>query len=431
MLKPPAHTISLGCRLNAYESERMAPLAANASDGAAVVINTCAVTNEAVRQSRQAIRRAHKDHPNAHIIATGCAVQLDPKGFSAMPEVDRVIGNAEKLDPAAWSPAAQPIDQPVGDVFAATTLNQAPAPRPGGPVRAHLEVQNGCDHRCTFCIIPFGRGGARSKRPGAVLAEAKNVVAAGAKEIVLTGVDLTSYGPDLGPGVTLSDAIEALLVGLPTDITLRLSSIDGAEVDDRLFALVTQEDRIAPHVHLSLQAGDDMILKRMKRRHSRAEAVDLCTRLKTARGHIALGADLIAGFPTETDAMFAHTQALVADCQLAYAHIFPFSPRQGTPAARMPQLDRATIKARAAQLRAAADAAKACHLQAKVGTQDRVLIEQHKDGQAWGKTPDFTDVAVDTMSPIGASIAVRFHTHTPHHLLGSPAAPSGKDHHHG
>ncbi|MBB4658085.1 threonylcarbamoyladenosine tRNA methylthiotransferase MtaB [Parvularcula dongshanensis] len=390
-------TISLGCRLNAYEAERMAKLAADAGERDAVIVNTCAVTNEAVRQSRQAIRKAARG--GRRVIATGCAVQTDPDGFAAMPEVARTLGNAEKLDPSSWARPHAPED-----VFARTALPRAPSPA-AVAIRAHLEVQNGCDHRCTFCIIPYGRGQARSKRIEEVVAEARDLAALGAKEVVLTGVDLTSWGPDLGEE-RLGHLVEALLAALPGDVAIRLSSIDGAEVDDRLFALLTQEERVAPYAHLSLQSGADMILKRMKRRHSRADAVRLSERLRAARPNIALGADLIAGFPTETEEMAAETRALVRDCGLSYVHVFPFSPRTGTPAARMPQVARAVVKARAAALRAAAEAALQAHLDAKLNRPQTLLVEQTAAGRATGKTPDFTDIVCEGAAAPGTRLSV-------------------------
>ncbi len=433
MTRTKPHMVTLGCRLNGYESERMATLAAGKDAPPTVVVNTCAVTGEAVRQSRQAIRRARKDHPGARLVATGCAVQLEPEAFAKMPEVDRVLGNGEKLDPNAWHPTAWQAtdDAPaVANVFDDSHLSTArPLPPKTVPVRAHLEVQNGCDHRCTFCIIPYGRGNARSKPPALIAEEALAMVERGAKEIVLTGVDLTSYGPDLGAGVTLSDGIEALLTALPSSVTLRLSSIDGAEVDERLFALVTQEERIAPYLHLSLQAGDNMILKRMKRRHTREEAVDLCNRLKQARPSMSFGADLIAGFPTETEEMAANTLTLVDDCGLSFVHVFPFSPREGTPAARMPQLSRDIIKTRAARLRGAADTALSRHLDRKIGRTEIVLVEQIRDGKAVGKLADFTDVSINDEVAIGDRVAARIIGHENRALLAEKGSPM--DHHNG
>ena len=376
----PARTVSLGCRLNAYEAERMAVLAARHGEGGSVIVNTCAVTAEAARQSRQAIRRAARG--GARVVATGCAVQTDPDAFAAMPEVARVIGNGVKLDADAWAAPG-----PLPDVFAAASLPRAPAPAEV-QARAHLAVQDGCDHRCTFCVIPYGRGASRAKAPGDVCAEALAVVALGAREVVLTGVDLTSYDYQ---GQRLGAVVEALLGALPADVHVRLSSIDGAEVDDRLFGLLTTEPRVAPHAHLSLQAGDDMILKRMKRRHTRADAVALCEALRAARPAIALGADLIAGFPTETDAMADRTLALIDDCGLTHTHVFPYSPRPGTPAARMPQVAREAVKARAARLRRAASAALTARLDAMVGTPITALVESVSDGAALARTPCFAE----------------------------------------
>ena len=386
MTTTPARTVSLGCRLNAYEAERMGVLAAEAGMADAVIVNTCAVTNEAVRQSRQAVRRAARE--GARVVVSGCAAQIDPDAFAGLPGVAGLLGNAEKTDTGAWGR----LGAALRNVAEATVLPRAPAPV-SVPVRAPLEVQNGCDHACTFCIIPQGRGRARSKTPEDALAEAEALVALGARELVLTGVDLTSWGPDLGEA-RLGMLVRRLLNGLPSHVTLRLSSIDGAEMDDELFALVTQEPRVAPYAHLSLQAGDDMILKRMKRRHGRADAVALCERLHAARPEIALGADLIAGFPTETVEMAARTRALVEDCALAFVHVFPFSARAGTPAARMPQVPRETVKARAAALREAAGAALDRHLDGLAGQVRDVLIEEVRESEARGKTACFADVAL-------------------------------------
>ena len=380
----PRAPVSLGCRLNAYEAERMDALA-RARGLDAQVVNTCAVTAEAVRQSRQAVRRAARGGP---VLVSGCASQIEPDAFAAIEGVAGVIGNGEKTDPAAFAR----LGAVPRDVASATALPRAPAPS-AVPVRAPLEVQNGCDHACTFCIIPTGRGRARSKRTEDCAAEAAELARRGARELVLTGVDLTSWGPDLGEA-RLGHVVEAILAATPSDVHVRLSSIDGAEIDDHLFALLTTERRVAPYAHLSLQAGDDMILKRMKRRHGRADALELCDRLRTARPDIALGADLIAGFPTETDAMFANTLNLIGEAGLAYVHVFPFSPRKGTPAARMPQVDRPVVKARAAALRAAASAALARRLDALIGRTMSVLIEQVQDSAPVGKTGCFADISL-------------------------------------
>jgi threonylcarbamoyladenosine tRNA methylthiotransferase MtaB len=337
------------------------------------VVNSCAVTNEAVKATRKAIRAARRDRPEAQLVVTGCAAQIDPDGFAAMPEVDRVIGNAEKLTYSAWKAAAPVLVQ---DIMQVRETAPHLASSFSTHARAFIEVQNGCDHRCTFCAIPFGRGNSRSVPAGAVI-DRIAMLAESHAEVVLTGVDLTSYdAPNLGR------LVERILHHVPKLRRLRLSSLDGIEIDDRLFALLTQEPRVMPHVHLSLQAGDDMVLKRMKRRHSRAQSVALVERLKAARPEIAVGADLIAGFPTESEAMFANTLALLDDCDIVHAHIFPYSPRAGTPAARMPQLPREVVKARAARLREAASERRSRWLESLVGSVQRVLIESDGKGHA-------------------------------------------------
>lgn len=384
----PPEVISLGCRLNLAESETIRALLASGPQArATLVVNSCAVTNEAVRQTRQAIRRARRARPDAEIIVTGCAAQIDPAGFAAMAEVDRVIGNAEKLQPAAWASTAPALVQ---DIMAVRQTAPHLAASFSAHVRAFVEVQNGCDHRCTFCAIPFGRGNSRSVPAGAVVERVQALVDAGHREIVLTGVDLTSYGPDLPGAPSLGQLVERVLAHSRVE-RLRLSSLDGIEIDDRLFALLTQERRVLPHVHLSLQAGDDMILKRMKRRHSRGQSVALVERLKAARGDIAIGADVIAGFPTEDDAMAANTLALIDDCEIVHAHIFPYSPRSGTPAARMPQVAPAMVKARAAALRERAAARRAAWLAGLVGTEQRVLVERPGDR---GHAENFAEVRI-------------------------------------
>lgn len=340
-----------------------------------VVVNSCAVTNEAVRQTRKAIRQARRARPDAQLVVTGCAAQIDPRSFGDMPEVDRVIGNAEKLILASWASDEAALVQ---DIMAVRQTAPHLAASFSAHARAFVEVQNGCDHRCTFCAIPFGRGNSRSVPAGAVVERVQTLVAAGHREVVLTGVDLTSYGPDLPGSPTLGMLVERVLAHTGVE-RLRLSSLDGIEIDERLFALLTQEERVMPHVHLSLQAGDDMILKRMKRRHSRAQSVELVARLKAARPEIAIGADLIAGFPTEDEAMFANTLALIADCDIVHAHIFPYSPRDGTPAARMPQVAPGVAKARAAALRERASARRAAWLDSLVGASQSILVERPGD----------------------------------------------------
>jgi len=363
--------ITLGCRLNIADSESIRQQLGDQRD--LVIVNSCAVTGEAVRQTRQAIRRAHRRRPDARIAVTGCAAQTDPAMFSAMPEVDLVIGNSEKHRFGDILTRNERVN--VSDVM--TVARQAPqllsafADR----VRAFITVQNGCDHRCTFCIIPFGRGPSRSVPAQAIVDQVKRLVDEGVQEVVLTGVDVTSYGPDLPGDETLGQLVAQIISGVPALPRLRLSSLDGIEIDERLFDLITGEPRLMPHVHLSLQAGDDMILKRMKRRHSRAQAVDLVGRLQARRPDIAIGADIIAGFPTEDEAMLENSLALVRDCRIVHGHVFPYSPRIGTPAARMPQVDPALIKARAARLRAACAGQRADWLASLVGSEQQVLVE--------------------------------------------------------
>ena len=389
--------ITMGCRLNIAESEAIRDLAQGQDN--LIVVNSCAVTAEAVRQTRQAIRRARRERPDARIMVTGCAAQTEPETFAAMTEVDAVIGNREKLDPETYLPSSQ---RKLGSPFSSASSSESEMPAFAGMTgkvkvadimavrdtaphmasafadhaRAFLEVQNGCDHRCTFCIIPYGRGNSRSVPAGAVVDKARELVAAGYREIVLTGVDVTSYGPDLPGSPSLGSLVERILTGVPDLSRLRLSSIDSVEIDDRLFDLIAHEPRLMPHLHLSLQAGDDMILKRMKRRHSRADAVRIVERLKAARPGISIGADIIAGFPTEEDAMFERSLTLIADCDIVHGHIFPYSPRTGTPAARMPQVDRATIKARAARLRAACTTQREAWLRSLIGSTQSVLVER-------------------------------------------------------
>lgn len=386
----------MGCRLNLAEGESIRALLTGRD---AIVVNSCAVTNEAVKQTRQAIRRARRERPDAELVVTGCAAQIDPQAFAAMPEVDRVIGNAEKLLPQAWASDAK---VQVQDILAVRETAPHLAASFSTHARAFVEVQNGCDHRCTFCAIPFGRGNSRSVPAGAVI-DRITMLAEAHGEVVLTGVDLTSYGHDLPGSPTLGSLVERILRHVPTLQRLRLSSLDGIEVDDRLFALLTQEPRVMPHVHLSLQAGDDLILKRMKRRHSRAQSVALAERLRTARPEIAIGADLIAGFPTEDETMFANTLALVADCGVVHAHIFPYSPRTGTPAARMPQVAPATIRDRAARLRAAAATQRAAWLEGLVGSRQQMLVERPGDR---GHAGNFAEVRLTAPRKTGETVNV-------------------------
>lgn len=377
-----AEIITMGCRLNAADSEAMRLLTAGADD--LIIVNSCAVTNEAVRQTRQAIRKAKKGRPEARVIVTGCAAQIDPERFAAMPEVARVLGNLEKFDPAAFG-AGDEARVRVSDIMA--VRETAPHLLTGFAerARAFVEVQNGCDHRCTFCIIPYGRGNSRSVPAGLVVDRIKALVDQGFAEVVLTGVDVTSYGPDLPGSPTLGQLVERILRHVPALPRLRLSSLDSVEIDDRLFDLITGEPRLMPHLHLSLQAGDDMILKRMKRRHDRRQAIETVARLKARRPEIAIGADLIAGFPTEDEAMAENSLKLIDECDIVMGHIFPFSPRSGTPAARMPPVPPATVKQRARRLREASSRRKTAWLQSLVGTRQKLLVERD-DGTGHGES---------------------------------------------
>lgn len=366
-----------------------------------VVVNSCAVTAEATKATRAAIRRARRARPSAEIIVTGCAATIDPVAFANMPEVTRIVANTDKLAAGSWG-----------------VEEAAPPPRFAGHARALVEVQNGCDHACTFCTIPAGRGASRSQPAGLVVERIARLVGTGHREVVLTGVDLTSYGHDLPGAPTLGSLVERILRHVPDLPRLRLSSLDAIEIDDRLFDLMTGEPRVMPHLHLSLQSGSDMILKRMKRRHGRADAVRLVERLHAARPEIAIGADLIAGFPTEDEAMAADTLALIDDCAIVHAHIFPYSPRAGTPAARMPQVAREVVKARAATLRTTAAARRARWLAGRVGTVQPVLVEAPGDR---GHAPDFAEVMLDRTHPVGAIVATRITAAADMSLIGVTA----------
>jgi threonylcarbamoyladenosine tRNA methylthiotransferase MtaB len=367
--------ITFGCRLNAFESEVIRGAAAAAGLTGAVIVNTCAVTAEAERQARQAIRRARREHPGARILVTGCAAHLSPERYAALPEVDRVLDNEAKLSPQSYLPEKAAVPDPT---------ETAPHLVDGfeGKCRAFLQVQQGCNHRCTFCIIPYARGASRSVPMGLIADQARRLAAAGYREIVLTGVDLTAYGADLPGRPSLGQMVRRLLAAVPELQRLRLSSLDPAEIDAELWRLLAEEERLMPHLHLSLQAGDDLVLKRMKRRHSRGDAIAVAQRARELRPEVALGADLIAGFPTETEEMFEHTRDLIRECGLAFVHVFPYSTRAGTPAARMPQLPGAVIKERAARLRAAAEIACAADLSTRIGSETDVLIERPGMGRA-------------------------------------------------
>jgi threonylcarbamoyladenosine tRNA methylthiotransferase MtaB len=404
--------VTFGCRLNAYESEIIRKQAAADGLTDTVVFNTCAVTGEAVRQARQAIRKARRERPGAKLIVTGCAAQIDPMGFAAMDEVDLVLGNAEKSAAGAYLPQPELGRVRVNDIMSVRETAGHLIDGLKDRARAYVEVQNGCDHRCTFCIIPYGRGNSRSAAAGEVVAQVRRLAAQGYREVVLTGVDVTSWGADLPGQPTLGQLVARILKLVPELPRLRLSSIDAAEIDPDLMRCLAEEPRLMPYLHLSLQAGDDMILKRMKRRHSRADALQLIENVRQIRQDTAFGADLIAGFPTETEAMFDNTLSMVETAGLSFLHVFPFSPRPGTPAARMPAVDRATVKARAARLRAAGDAALARHLQRQQGRTLVGLVERPDLGQGGlARAEDFTEIAFGGEAEVGSLVALRVTGH--------------------
>jgi len=409
--------ITFGCRLNAWESEVMRDHARAAGLEDTIILNTCAVTSEAVRQARQTLRRLRRERPEARLIVTGCAAQIEPERFARMAEVDGVLGNAEKLRADSFRALAIAGGErvSVGDIMSVTEISPHLVDGLEGRARAFVQVQTGCDHRCTFCIIPYGRGNARSAPAGDVVDQVRRLVETGHSEVVLTGVDMTSWGGDL-PGIPkLGRLVRAILKQVPDLKRLRLSSIDAIEIDDDLMRAVSEEERLCPYMHLSLQAGDDMILKRMKRRHLRADAIALTRQLRAARPDIAFGADLIAGFPTETETMFENTLRLIEECDLAFVHAFPFSPRPGTPAARMPQLDRAVIKDRAARLREAGAAALTRHLDRHQGGELEVLME--RGGQA--RAADFTPVRIDAPARPGALVRASITGHDGQALIAT------------
>jgi threonylcarbamoyladenosine tRNA methylthiotransferase MtaB len=399
--------VTFGCRLNAYESEVIRARAAEDGLSDAVVFNTCAVTGEAVRQARQAIRRARRERPGAKLIVTGCAAQIDPAAFAAIDEVDLVLGNAEKAAAGAYAPQPELGRVRVNDIMSVRETAGHLVDGLKERSRAYVEVQNGCDHRCTFCIIPYGRGGSRSAPAGEVVEQVRRLSAQGYREVVLTGVDVTSWGADLPGQPTLGQLVARILKLVPELPRLRLSSIDAAEIDQDLLRCFADEPRLMPYLHLSLQAGDDMILKRMKRRHSRADALKLVAEVRAVRPDVAFGADLIAGFPTETEAMFASTLALVDEAGLSFLHVFPFSPRPGTPAARMPQVAKAEVKARAARLRQVGEAALARHLERQVGRTLSALVE--RPGVA--RAEDFTEIAFAGEARPGDLVALTVTSH--------------------
>lgn len=381
---------TLGCRLNACETEAMRELARREGVGDLVVVNTCAVTAEAVRKARREIRRLRRAHPGACVAVTGCAAQIDPESFAAMDEVDAVLGNAEKMRPETWRALAEGAAGrvQVGDIMAETTAAADPAEGFATRSRAFVQIQNGCDHRCTFCVIPYGRGNSRSTPAAEVVDRVRRLAERGYGEVVLTGVDITAWGGDLPGGPRLGDLVLRILRLVPDLPRLRISSIDSIEADARLMRAIAEEPRLMPHLHLSLQHGDDLILKRMKRRHSRGDAVRFVDRVRRLRPETAFGADLIAGFPTETQAHFESTLGMIEECGLTWLHVFPYSPRPGTPAARMPQLDGRTIRERAARLRAAGQRRVGLHLDGELGERRRILME----GPSLGRTEQFAEV---------------------------------------
>ncbi len=399
-MTPPKIT-TLGCRLNAYESEAMREMAQAAGLENAVIVNTCAVTAEATRKSQKEIRRLARENPGAKVIVTGCAAQTEPDRFANMDEVSLVLGNTEKMAPETWNAITTDDTEPVMvDDIMSVTETAGHLIDGFGRHRAYVQVQNGCDHRCTFCIIPYGRGNSRSVPAGVVVDQIKRLRDKGFNEVVLTGVDLTSWGADLPGQPRLGDLTRRILKLVPDLPRLRISSIDSIEADPALMEAIATEPRLMPHLHLSLQAGDDMILKRMKRRHLRDDAIAFCEEARQLRPDMTFGADIIAGFPTETEAMFENSLALIDDCHLTWLHVFPYSPRPGTPAARMPQVQGPTIKARAAKLRAKGDAAVQAHLDARIGTTQTILTETPQ----MGRTEHFAEVTFAMPQPEGTLI---------------------------
>lgn len=421
---PPSsvEVVTLGCRLNAYESDVALGHAQDAGLSDTVIINTCAVTNAAVADSRNAVRKARRNRPNARIIVTGCAAQINPDEFAQMDEVDHVIGNAEKMLPTTFDPdilGAEKIR--VNDIMSVretapqliSGANRVPE-KNQSRTRAFLQVQNGCDHRCTFCIIPYGRGLARSVPAGEVVAHVQSLVNQGYKEVVLTGVDISSWGGDLPGNPPLGDLVRRVLKLVPDLPRLRLSSIDPAEVDPALFDALVNDQRMTPYLHLSLQSGDNMILKRMKRRHSRQDAIRLCHNLRDARPEITFGADIIAGFPTETDDMFENSRSIISEIGIPWLHVFPFSPREGTPAAKIPPVNGTVIKARAKSLRREGERVKSAHLSRCIGKEALALFEE----TGLGRLTDFTLVAVDNPPKSGSLARIKITGHTQDHATG-------------
>ncbi|MDA5192720.1 tRNA (N(6)-L-threonylcarbamoyladenosine(37)-C(2))-methylthiotransferase MtaB [Alphaproteobacteria bacterium LMG 31809] len=419
---PAPKVVTFGCRLNTYESAVMEKHATAAGLDDAIIFNTCAVTAEATRQARQAIRKARRENPAARIIVTGCAAQTEPEIFAAMTEVDQVIGNTEKLDAKSYMAFGMGESERVivNDIMSVTETASHLVDGFGDRARAFVQVQNGCNHRCTFCIIPFGRGNSRSVPMGEVVREVQALVARGYREVVLSGVDITSFGADLPGTPTLGTLCRKILDLVPDLPRLRLSSIDSIEVEPALMDLIIHEPRLMPHLHLSLQAGDNMILKRMKRRHNREQAIEFCQTVKAARPEIAFGADIIAGFPTETEHMFAQSLALVTECDLTYLHVFPYSERHGTPAAKMPQVEKAVRKERAARLRALGDQQLDRFLDREIGRLAHVLIERaDPDGTVIGHAANFAPVKIAADLAPGTLISARLTSRAGTTLLGT------------
>lgn len=423
---------TLGCRLNAFESEAMREMADAAGLHDAVIVNTCAVTSEAVRKSQKEIRRLARKNPGARVVVTGCAAQIDPQRFADMDGVDAVIGNTEKMLPAAWvRVAADDSERVIVQDIMRVSETASHLIDGFGRHRAYVQVQNGCDHRCTFCIIPYGRGNSRSVPAGVVVDQIKRLCDRGFNEVVLTGVDLTSWGAHLPGAPRLGNLVRRILRLVPDLPRLRLSSIDSIEADPDLLEVIATESRFMPHLHLSLQSGDDMILKRMKRRHLRDDAIRFCREVRVLRPDMVFGADIIAGFPTETEEMFENSLKLVDECDLTWLHVFPYSPRPGTPAARMPQVDGRTVRARAARLRAAGARAAARHLESQIGRTRTVLTE----APTMGRTEQFAVVRLSSPQPEGALIRARVSGHDCRELGGDPVnrvraavkRPCGKD----
>jgi threonylcarbamoyladenosine tRNA methylthiotransferase MtaB len=407
--------VTFGCRLNTYESEVMREHAQKAGMENTIIFNTCAVTKEAERQAKQAIRRARREHPDAKIIVTGCAAQVAPDKYSAMGEVNLVLGNEEKMHAESYRFLPETESVRVNDIMSVKETAEHLIGGFEGKARAFVQVQNGCDHRCTFCIIPYGRGNSRSVPMGEIVKQVRTLVESGYKEVVLTGVDISAYGADLPGKPTLGQMTRRLLAQVPELPRLRISSIDAIEVDEDLFRVIADEPRLMPHMHLSLQAGDNMILKRMKRRHLREDALALIKRLRDARPDMVLGADFIAGFPTETEEMFANTLKLVEEGDITYLHVFPYSEREGTPAARMPQVQKPERKARAARLRALGEQQMQRFLAQQVGRECSVLVEQ----ESLGRTEHYASVKLpDNQHEAGTLLRMKITGHDGQHLQG-------------